>query len=328
MRTMRRIAGVGISCTAAMLAATARATEGGASFYLLGSGGPEAALLPPVEGLYFDNTLYLYSGKAGTEIPLVVGGSVVAGLEGDIAANFATLMWVPSTAAAGGTLALALALPFGYVNVDASAILTGPGGAASSLETSDDATVIGDPVATAALAWSLDNDLFVQPSATLNIPIGKYRKDELANLSFHRWIFDASLALSWHDSDAGWDVSGKIGFTFNGTNDATDYQSGNEFHAEAALERTFSPAFSAGLQAYYFDQLTGDSGAGAVLGPNKGRVTAIGATAAWNFEAGSTPVTARVRAFQEFNARRRLEGTAVFLSLTLPLKMNLPAGAP
>ena len=71
--------------------------------------------------------------------------------------------------------------------------------------------------------------------------------------------------------------------TFNGTNDATNYDTGTEFHAEASVEKIFSSAFSAGLQAYRFHQLTGDSGSGAFLGANKGTVTGVGATAAFNF---------------------------------------------
>ncbi len=57
-------------------------------------------------------------------------------------------------------------------------------------------------------------------------------------------------------------------------------------------------------------------------------MTGIGLTAAYNFTVGKTPVTARVRVFEEFDVKRRLKGTAAFFSLTLPLSMKLPTGAP
>ena len=64
---------------------------------------------------------------------------------------------------------------------------------------------------------------------------------------------------------------------------------------------------------------------GATLGPFKGRVTALGVTAAYNFEVGHTPVTMRARVFKEFGAKNRVDnGTSIFLSLDLPLKMILP----
>src|SRR5262249_32583294 len=160
----------------------------------------------------------------------------------------------------------------------------------------------------------------------VNIPVGQYREDELANLSFHRWIVDWSNALTWHDDKAGWDMSGKAGLTFNGTNHFTDYKTGLEGHLEASVERMFSKAFSAGVQGYYFQQLTGDSGSGNQVGSFKGRAGGLGVTAAYNFEAGHTPVTIRGRLFKEFGAKNRVDdGTSIFLSVDFPLKMILPA---
>jgi hypothetical protein len=311
--------------TASVLAPSpATASEGGASVYLLGSGGPGAAVLPPVEGIFFDNTYYYYNGEIAGERQLV-GGNLVLGLEAEIVADFATVLWVPSTDLLGGTLAIGAALPLGRPDVNVSAVLTGPGGGQSSLARQDSATVVGDPIFTAMLGWEAAESFHVQAATMVNVPIGNYREGELANLAFHRWAFDGSLAATWRDAEAGWDVSGKLGVTFNGTNDFTDYKTGTEFHIEAAIERIFSPRFSAGLQVYHFEQLSGDSGAGAALGPNKGRVTGIGGTAAYTFTLIDTPVTARLRVFEEFDAKRRLEGTAVFFSLSFPLLVNLPA---
>lgn len=67
--------------------APAHASEGGASFYLLGGGGPEAAMLPPVRGIFFDNTAFYYHGKAKGDGQFVVGGNVVAGLRASLVAS-------------------------------------------------------------------------------------------------------------------------------------------------------------------------------------------------------------------------------------------------
>jgi len=94
------------------------------------------------------------------------------------------------------------------------------------------------------------------------------------------------------------------------------------------FRRSATPQFSAGVQAYHFQQVTGDSGAGATLGAFEGRVSGVGATAAYNFTIGHTPVTARARVFQEFDAVNRLsDGTAVMFSLTFPIHMNMPPSA-
>jgi len=63
---------------------------------------------------------------------------------------------------------------------------------------------------------------------------------------------------------SGIDISGAIGVTFNAENPATNYRTGDELHIEWAVSKTFTPKFSAGLTGYYYDQISGDSGA--VLG--------------------------------------------------------------
>ncbi|MCF2514498.1 transporter [Sphingomonas sp. G124] len=309
-------------------ATPAYASEGGASFYLLGSGGPGAALLPPIRGIFFDNTAFHLSGKAKGDREFVVGGNVVAGLKAKINADFATLLWVPTTDFLGGTLGVGMALPIGRPDVDVDVILTGPRGNTIELSADDAATIIGDPITSATLSWPVATNTHVALSTVLNIPVGNYRESKLANLAFHRWVVDTSLALSWHDAKAGWDVSSKAGLTFNGENDFTDYDTGTEFHLEASVERIFSPKFSAGLQAYHFQQVSGDSGEGARLGAFKGRTTGVGATAAFNFNLGKIPVVARARFFEEFGVKNRLDSTTAFFSLTMPLHVIMPPGVP
>jgi hypothetical protein len=317
-----------LGCCAAALSAfsagAASASESGASIYLLGSGGPGAGALPPIRGVFFANTIYYYDSSLGGGKSLPLGGKVVADVDATILANFATVLWVPSTNLGGATVALGAALPIGQPSIDASVVLTGPGGNQIDRTVSDEDVLIGDPLLTAAVGWKAGKVSF-SASGLLNVPIGQYREGALANLSFNRWAGDASLAATWKDK--GWDVSGKAGLTANGENEATLYTTGTEFHLEGAIEKTLSKTWSAGLQAYHFDQLSGDSGPGAVLGPFKGRVSGVGATAAYNFEIGRRPASLRLHAFKEFDAKNRPEGTAVFLDFTIPLKLVMPPGA-
>ncbi len=301
----------------------AQASEGGASVYLLGSGAAGAAILPPVEGIFFDNVAYYYDGSASGGKQFSVGGNVVAGLDATIIADFATVLWVPTTDFAGGTFTIGASLPAGYSDVDVSAVITGPAGNTFGLSASDSATVIGDPIIASSLGWK-DGNMHYTVSGLLNVPVGDYREDELANLAFHRWAFDTSFAVTWNDPVTGWDVSGKTGVTFNGENQHTDYDTGNEFHIEAAVEKKLSPSWSMGPQVYYFKQITDDSGSGDSLGAFKGEVAGFGGSVAYNFEAGNKPATLRLRALKEFDAENRLEGNSVWLEFSVPLSMNIP----
>ena len=236
-----RVAGLAapivLAVAAAMYAPRALATEAGTSLYLLGSGGPEVAIMPPLQGVFMNNQGYYYNGGAQGGKDFVVGGKVVAGLNAQVAADFLTVLWVPTTNTLGGaTFAVGGALPVGDPMVHVSAVVTGPGGNTISLASSDSAFVVGDPLATAALGWKT-GDLHIQLSTIINIPIGDYREGALANLAFHRWAKDGSLAATWHNDKSGWDLSGKAGFTFNGTNTDTDYKTGTEFTSRGRSRR-------------------------------------------------------------------------------------------
>ena len=316
-----------LSAVLVIAAQPAKASEGGASFYLLGSGGPGAAMLPPVKGVFFDNTAYYYSGKAKGDRQFLVGGNLVAGLHSTTIGDFPTVLWVPTTDFLGGTFVLGGTLVLGQADLEVKAVLSGPNGGQVAISEQDVAFVVADPSIMATLGWTVGTDLYLAATTSLNVPVGKYRQGQLANFSYHRWAGDTSVALTWHDAEAGWDLSGKGGLTFNGTNDFTDYDTGTELHLEASAERTFSPAFSAGILGYHFQQVSGDSGEGARLGAFKGRVSGVGATAAYNFQLGKAPATLRFRILEEFGARNRLEGTSAFLSLSFPISMKTPPEA-
>jgi hypothetical protein len=116
----------------------------------------------------------------------------------------------------------------------------------------------------------------------------------------------------------GTEVSATAGVTFNLRNAATDHQSGTEFHVEAALNLHFPFGLAAGVGGYFYQQLTGGSGSGAVLGPFRGRVASVGPLLAYTFNVDTQQVTISGRWFREFDAKRRVGGDAVFASLSFP----------
>lgn len=319
----KQIPFLGAALLMTFAAAPASADENGASVYLLGSGGPGAAVLPPLEGVFIDNTIYVYVASSPSEKDLAIGGNIVADVKANIVANFTSLLWVPSTNFLGGTVAIGAVLPVGAPMIDARAVITGPLGRELSIKRHDSALVVGDPIAMASLGWHSGKTHFTL-SGLLNIPAGNYRPGELANIAFHRWAGDVSGAVSWHDTASGWDISGKAGVTFNGTNSSTDYNSGNDFHVEAAVEKTLSKSFSLGVLGYHFEQISDDSGSGARLGAYRGRISGAGGTFAYNTILGRSPASFRVKVLQEFGAKNRPSGTAVMLDLSLPLSMKMP----
>lgn len=302
------------------LCGPAQSAENGVGFYMLGGRGPLAGYVPP-PGFYVQSDTYFYSGSLGASKELPSGGKVIGEVSGDVIAELVTATWVLPEAVLGGSLALGLILPFGQPQVSASVLANPSAMDPIGRRVSDSAFVVGDPVATMALGWHAGNWHW-NVAALLNIPVGNYRDGEIANLAFHRLATDLSTAVTWLDPASGWELSAAVGITFNGTNEVTDYTTGTEFHVEWAVTKSLTKQFSLGLVGYYYNQITGDSSPGALLGAFEGRVTAIGGMASYNFELAGTPISTRVKVFREFDVTNRLEGTSGFATVAFPLAVT------
>jgi hypothetical protein len=125
--------------------------------------------------------------------------------------------------------------------------------------------------------------------------------------------------VTWLDPSIGLDVSVAMGVTFNSENESTNYTPGPDFHLDWAVTKKLTPAFTVGLVGYYYNQLTGDSGLGAILGPFKGRVTALGGMLGYNFKLGDVPIATQLRIYHELDVKNRLQGTGGFFTLSMPL---------
>jgi hypothetical protein len=294
------------------------AVENAQNFYLLGQRAPLAGVTPP-PGLYFQDPLYFYDGSAGANREFELGGHVVAGVSSNAELSMPTLVWVTPATILGGNIGVSLTGVVGHIGVSVDATLTGPLGFLShGVSASDNVTTIGDPIVGAFIGWASGNYHW-QVVETVNVPIGDYTDGALANLALHRWIGDTTGTLTWLDPAVGLDVSGAAGITFNGENPATNYVSGTEFHLEGSVMKYLSKNFSIGPAGYFYDQFTPDGGSGDKIGAFEGRVVALGGGMTYNFALGKIPVSTTARVYREFDTDNRLQGTAGWLTMAIPL---------
>ena len=299
---------------------TVLAAEGGSGFYLLGQRGQGAAILPPVEGVFFSMPTYYYSGDASGSQALETGGAATFGMDLDLILVMPTAMWMTPVDFLGADLGVSATFVYGNadISVDFSASIPEVGD--FEYGDFDEHWTMGDPTASAFLGWSGENYAYTLTS-TVNIPEGDSDLGRLSQVALNYWALDVTAAGTWLFPQSKIELSGAAGLTFNDENDDTQYQTGTEFHLEAAAYYQFSPTFSAGLQGYYYKQVTSDSGDGAVLGSLKGEVAAIGPGISSTFMVGTSPVSMKLSYFYEFSTENRLEGDAVFLSFFVPLWM-------
>lgn len=319
---MKPLIGLGAGMLAASLcisaSAPAKAAEGASGFYLLGSRESMAGFLPP-PGTYVQDFNYYYAGSASKTLNFS-GITVSGGIDANAFYNVPNAIWVAPGKVLGGNVAFNVMAPVGWKDITAGAQLSGPGGGVIATNIGDNDANFGDPVLGAVLGWHSGNWHW-NVGTLVNVPIGYWEKGNLANIGFNRWAFDLNGAVTWLDMKSGLELSSAAGVTFNVENPDTDYKTGTEFHLEFSAMQNLSKRFAIGLNGYFYQQLTGDSGSGATLGSFKGRVVALGPAVNVNFNVGKIPVTANLRYFHEFDTKNRLEGDAGYVVLTMPLSV-------
>ncbi len=72
-----------------------------------------------------------------------------------------------------------------------------------------------------------------------------------------------------------------------------------------------------GVHGFYLNQITGDSGAGALLGDFEAEASGVGPAVMWGTGIGGQDVTFIAKWLTEVDAENRLEGDHVYLSVAM-----------
>jgi hypothetical protein len=291
------------------------ADEGGVSFWLPGLYGSLAAV-PTAPGWSVAGIYYHSSVSAGGGADFPQGGEIRVGLDGD--ANLLALgpTYTLARPVLGGQVALGVLGIFGRSEASVQATLTGPDGSDVTGAQSESLTSYGDLFPQATLKWNegVNNALIY---LTGGVPVGDYDPDRLANLGLGHAAIDAGYGYTYFDPEAGNEFSVVAGMTYNFENPDTDYRSGIDGHLDLGLSKFLSRQVQVGAVGYYYQQLTGDSGAGATLGPFKSRVAGVGPQFGYFFPAGDMQGYLNLKGYYEFAAENRPEGWNLWLTLAL-----------
>ncbi|GJE44632.1 SphA family protein [Methylobacterium soli] len=326
----RHLVGSLILGSAIATSLSAEAAEGGLSFYIEGQAVPLGGIVPP-PGLYFDSTTWFYNARISGNRQTQIGGNVIADAKVNLVADFVTALWVTPVQILGGDLAFAFVMPFGEPAVRAGVLLNGPLinqalGRPVGVSVGDATFNPGDPIVSGTLGWHSGNWHW-KLAGVLSIPAGAYEPGQLSNVALNRYVGDISAAATYLDPTLGYELSAAAGFTLNGRNPATRYDTGTEFHVDVSASKYLSKEVSVGVIASHYQQITGDSGPGARLGPFMGRTTAVGGTISVTGELGKVPVTARLKVLREVEVENRFQGTIGFFEVSFPLWVAPPKAA-
>ena len=278
----------------------AEAAEGGSSHYLPGTAGDILLAVAPQPGFLVANTVWFQSGDVGRA---VLQGQVDLGLDIDIVLDLLAATYTFDTPVLGGTYTIAAVIPFGYANLDAQ--VRGPLG--GTIKASEDSFNLSDiAVVPLQLNWNVGKFHFKLAEAII-APTGAYDLDAAVNLGRNYWSFDTVGAVTWFNAGSGTEVSVAPGIMVNTENDKTDYKTGSEFHLDFTINQFFSETFAVGLKGYYYEQVSGDSGSGAILGNFKSESIGLGPGFFWTPKFASGRLVVQGKWLHDFDANNRFE---------------------
>jgi hypothetical protein len=169
------------------------------------------------------------------------------------------------------------------------------------------------------LGWTnLVTDLKLDVRLGIYAPTGDYEAGTLANTGKNYWTFEPGIMASWLSSKYGTEVTLYTAMDFNTKNDDTDYESGTSFHADLTVAQhlPFLGGFiGVGANGFYYDQIEGDSGSGAVLGDFESLTWGVGPVISYVRQVGKTQVIAEVKWLPELDVDKRLEGDYIWFKV-------------
>lgn len=304
--------GLAVLIAAAFAVVPASAAEEGQSPYIKGYRDIFMGVVPPQTGLYFRTDLIYYGGQADTA---VLGGLAQFGVRESAGYVLPAFTYVTDIKILGGQYAFN-AVP-SLLIVDARADFTGARGRVG-VHGGGDMVGIGDSVITPLiLGWHGHNDTHWNVGLSAVLPTGSYEVGRLQNTSLGYYAIIPQAGWSYLNPKTGWDASVGAAYVFPFKHEATDYQTGQILHFDAALSKAVSPAWRLGVVGYAMIQTTDDTGTGAVLGGFHSQVFGMGPLAAYSLKIEGKPVTMLMKWDHEFGASNTFHGDTVTAALSL-----------
>jgi len=290
----------------------ALADEGGVSFWLPGQYGSFAAVAPE-PGWSLPLVFYNYGGSVGRGVELSRGRLLTTGLNGSFDGLFIVPTYTPDTTVLGARPNLSLAFAPAYAPTTATVGL-GP----LSASRSDSLFGGSDLYPTAQLFWNAGlHNVMVYLAG--DIPVGTYNPNQLSTIGIGHGAIDGGGAYTYLNTKTGTEASATLGFTRNFRNPSTNYTNGIDSHLDLAAAQFLTEHLFVGAVGYYYQQLTADQGQRAILGPNESRTRGVGPQIGYNFAVGGVSIYANLRGYTEFESYRRLQGHAIYATVSLPL---------
>jgi hypothetical protein len=298
------------------------AEEGGSGHYLPGSMASFMDAVPPQPTFIARYNFVSYNGSFGGN-PIPFARFVAANVNAGSYASGLTLLWRPPIdLGEHWSFALSTTIPYVWLDVsgDATPKVTLPNGMpAPTVRRSDSVNGVGDIVLMPLmLNYKFTPDFSMNFRVGIYAPTGSYELGRLANTGKNFWTIEPTLAFMYFGQKSGIEASLFAGFDFNTENGATQYQSGIQFHIDGTLAQHLplgGGLAGVGVNGYWYQQITGDSGPGASLGDFEGSTAGLGPVVSYVHKIGKVDMLTELKWLHEVETQKRLKGDYIWLKV-------------
>ena len=152
---------------------------------------------------------------------------------------------------------------------------------------------------------------------TGDIPVGAYDPSRLSNTGIGHGAVDAGFGYTYFNPMTGHEFSGVLGFTYNTTNGATQYQNGVDMHFDWGASQFLSKQLMVGLVGYVYKEIGCDSGSGNRVGCFQSQVVGVGPQLGFIIPAGDLQAYLNFKGYGEFAAENRPHGWNAWVTLSI-----------
>jgi hypothetical protein len=329
----------------ACLASGAKADEGGVSVWLPGFFGSLAAS-PLQPGWSLTSIYYQTTVSAGADVAKareITIGRITANLNVNVSASLdaradlalAMPTYTFATPVLGGQATVGAIGLFGRTSTSLAATLSGtlstPLGTlpfARSDTISDAVTGFGDVLPLATLRWN--NGVHNVMTYVLgDVAVGAYDSTRLSNIGVGHGAIDAGAGYTYLNPQTGHEFSGVLGFTYNFTNQSTQYQNGVDMHFDWGASQFLTKQFQAGLVGYVYQEVGCDSGSGDRVGCFQSRVVGVGPQLGFIIPLTTTTQGyLNLKGYKEFAAQNRPDGWNTWVTFVISPAEQTPSAPP
>jgi hypothetical protein len=321
-RSLRSSGALAALCCGLLMPALAPAEEGGSGHYLPGSMSSFADGVLSAPAIVARLNVFNYNGSYGGNRPLPIAGVTAVDVSADVAGVGLGVAWVPQWGVLDPTWTyqMSATVPVLHAHVSGG-VQAQAGGGAFSLGTSDSLTGLGDIVLIPVmLNQNISPDININYRLAFYAPTGSYEVGRLANTGKNFWTVEPTIAFMYLGQQNGREASIFLGADFNQENPDTHYKTGTEVHVDSTFAQHFPWAgglAGVGITAYWYQQVSSDSGSGASFGSFEAKTNGIGPVLSFVGTANGHKTLSELRWTHEYDVQKRLSGDTLFLKAML-----------